>query len=341
MFGSSLSFNQMAQAKAQGSRKGVTPLGIIFAVLGLGLFTYFVKRAGVGQIADGIKRLGAGFLIILAISAVRQIARSCAWLLCVEDPYRLRFWDAFRARVMGDAIGNLLPFTSFIISEPAKPALIRDRLPLMAGMSAIAIENIFYSLSVAVSISCGMIALLLSFSLPQGMRVGSLIVLGLILIVIALGTLLIRKQVGFISGTAGFYRRHQARFIPILLLEACFHLAGVCEIYVTLSFISQDQAPTFLTAFILESVNRVITMAFKFVPLRMGVDEAGTGKVSKVLLFTEVTGVTLAIVRKARDIFWAAVGIALLLQRGLSLRTVAREAEAALAEEANGSASAS
>src|SRR6266481_2771664 len=207
MFGSSLSFNQMAQAKAQGSRKGVTPLGIIFAVLGLGLFTYFVKRAGVGQIADGIKRLGAGFLIILAISAVRQIARSCAWLLCVEDPYRLRFWDAFRARVMGDAIGTLVPFTSFIISEPAKPALIRDRLPLMAGMSAIAIENIFYSLSVAVSISCGMIALLLSFSLPKGMQVGSLIVLGLILIVIALGTLLIRKQVGFISGTAGFFHR--------------------------------------------------------------------------------------------------------------------------------------
>jgi len=364
-FVSSLRFTQMTQTKAQESRKRLTPLGIIFALLGLSLFAYFVKKAGIGQIADGIQRLGAGFLIILAISAVRQVVRSLAWLLCVEDPYRLRFWDAFRARVMGDAIGTLVPFTSFIISEPAKPALIRDRLPLMAGMSAIAIENIFYSLSVAVSISCGMIALLLSFSLPKGMQVGSLIVLAVILAVVALGTLLIRKQVRFISGTAGFlhrrglsekwvdkgrtmevriygfYRRHQARFIPILLLESCFHLAGVCEIFVTLSFISQDQAPTFLTAFILESVNRVITMAFKFVPLRMGVDEAGTGKVSKVLLFTEVTGVTLAIVRKARDIFWAAVGIALLLQRGLSLRTVAREAEAALAEEANGSASAS
>jgi hypothetical protein len=357
-FVSSLRFTQMSQTKAQESRKRLTPLGIIFAALGLALFAYFVKKAGIGQIADGIRRLGAGFLIILAISAVRQIVRSLAWSLCVEDPYRLRFWDAFRARVMGDAIGTVLPFTSFIISEPAKPALIRDRLPLMAGMSAIAIENIFYSLSVAVNISCGMIALLLSFTLPKGMRVASLIVLALILVVIALGTLLIRRQAGFISGTAGFlhrrglsekwvdkgrimedriygfYRRHQARFIPILLLEACFHLAGVCEIYVTLSFISQDQAPTFLTAFILESVNRVITMAFKFVPLRMGVDEAGTGKISKVLLFTEVTGVTLAIVRKARDIFWAAVGMALLLQRGLSLRTVAREAEAALAEEA-------
>ena len=357
-FVSSLKFTGMSQAPTEKSRKGLTPLGIIFAVLGLVLFTYFVKRAGVGQIAEGIRRLGAGFLLIIGISAVRQIVRSLAWSLCVEEPYRLRFWDAFRARVMGDAIGNVLPFASFVISEPAKPALIRDRLPLMAGLSAIAIENIFYSLSVAVFISSGMIALLLSFSLPKGLQVGSFIVLGIILIVVALGTLLIRKELRFISGTAGFlhrrglnvkwiekgrtmedriygfYRRHRARFIPILLLESCFHFAGVCEIYVVLSFISPQQPPTLLTAFILESVNRVITMAFKFIPMRMGVDEAGTGRVSKALLFTEVTGVTLAIVRKARDVFWAAVGVALLFQRGLSLRAVARDAEAALAEQA-------
>ncbi len=350
----------MSQRKAQGSKKRFTPLGIVFVVLGLALFAYFVKKAGVGQIADGIRRLGAGFLLIIAISSVRQIVRSLAWSLCVEGPCRLRFWDAFRARVMGDAIGNVLPFASFVVSEPAKPALIRDRVPLMAGLSALAIENIFYGLSVAVFISSGMVALLLSFSLTKGLRLASFITVIVILIVITLGILLIRKQLRFISGAArffhrrglneklvekgrtledriyGFYQRNGARFLPILLLEVCFHLAGICEIYVTLSFISPQQPPTFLTAFILESVNRVITVAFKFIPLRMGVDEAGTGKVSKVLLFAEATGVTLAIVRKARDVFWAAVGMALLVQRGLSLRTVAREAEEALAEHTKG-----
>jgi hypothetical protein len=48
--------------------------------------------------------------------------------------------------------------------------------------------------------------------------------------------------------------------------------------------------------------------------------------------------VTLAIVRKARDVFWSAVGMGLLLQRGLSLRAVARDAEAALAEQARATA---
>ena len=347
----------MSQTKTQGSKKGFTPLGIVFVVLGLALFAYFVKKAGVGQIAGGIRRLGAGFLLIIAISSVRHIVRSLAWSLCMEAPYRLRFRDAFRARLMGDAIGNVLPFASFVVSEPAKPALIRDRVPLVAGFSALAIENIFYGLSVAVSISSGMVALLLSFSLPRGLRLASIIALVVIMIAILLGALLIRKQLRFISGAAsflhrrglsekwvekgrtledriyGFYRGNATRFLPILLLEGCFHFAGVCEIYVTLSFISPAQPPTLLTAFILESVNRVITVAFKFIPLRMGVDEAGTGKVSKVLLFAEATGVTLAIVRKARDVFWAGIGMALLMQRGLSLRTASREAEEALAEQ--------
>jgi len=340
------------------TKKGLTPLGVIGFIAGLALFAYFVEKAGVGQILEGIRRLGAGFVLVIAVSALRQIARSIAWTLCMEPPYRLRFRDAFRARVMGDAIGNVLPFAGFLVSEPAKPALIRDRVPLMAGFSALAIENLFYALSVALFIFSGMVALLLSFTLPKGLRLVSFITLAVIAVVIALGAVLIAKRLRFISGSAkflhrrglneewvekagsledriyGFYQRNSARFLPIILLEFCFHLAGVTEIYVTLSFISPDQPPTFLTAFILESVNRVITVAFKFIPLRMGVDEAGTGRVSKVLQFTMTTGVTLAIVRKARDVFWAATGMILLLQRGLSLRTVARDAEAALAEEA-------
>lgn len=347
----------MTEKSSATNSKRFTPLGIILALAGVLLFIYFVRKAGLTQIIDGIRRLGAGFILIVAISAVRHVVRSIAWTLCIEPPYRLRFLDALRARLMGDAIGNILPFASFVISEPAKPALIRDRVPLMVGFSAILIENIFYSLSVVVFVFSGMLALLLNFSLPKGLRLASFITLTAIAVIIVLGAVLIRKQLRFISGATGFlhrrglnekwvnkagtledrvygfYRRNGSRFLPILFLESCFHLAGVAEVYVTLSFISPQQPPTLFTAFILESVNRVITMAFKFIPLRLGVDEAGTGKVSKILQFTEAVGVTLAIVRKARDLFWAAVGVALLFHRGFSLRTVARDAEEALAEQ--------
>ena len=107
----------------------------------------------------------------------------------------------------------------------------------------------------------------------------------------------------------------------------CFHLAGVLEMYTTLWFISDVVAPTLLTAFILESVNRVINIVFKFIPFRMGVDEAGTGMLAKAVGFTPAIGAALAIVRKARDLFWTAIGVALMIRRGLTLRNLEKISE--------------
>src|ERR1041385_2596207 len=110
------------------SKKGLTPFGVIGFIFGLALFAYFVKKAGVGQILEGISRLGAGFVLVIAVSALRQIARSLAWTLCMGAPCRLRSRDALRGRVMGEAIGKILPSAGFLFPEPAKPALIRDRV---------------------------------------------------------------------------------------------------------------------------------------------------------------------------------------------------------------------
>ena len=345
---------QMSKKVNSNSRtKRFAPVGIIFALLGLLLFAYTVRKAGVSQIVAGIQRLGAGFVLILIFSGVRHVVRSIAWTKCFEPPYGLRFRDALEARLMGDAVGNLIPLASMAVSEPSKAAFVRHRVPLMAGLSALAIENIFYSLSVVLFIFSGMLALLLTFQLPKPLRYAAISSLIVILIIAPLGYMIIRRQLRFLSGAFkwlgnrtggrgwievanaraqtleeriyGFYERNSTRFLPILGLEVCFHLAGVAEIYATLSFISETVAPTLLTAFILESVNRVINVAFKFVPFRTGVDEYGSGALAKVLGFGRATGVTLAIVRKARDIFWTTIGVLLIVRRGLSLRAAAHQ----------------
>jgi hypothetical protein len=256
---------------------------------------------------------------------------------------------------MGDALGNIIPLVSIAVAEPSKAAFVRDRVPLLAGLSAIALENIFYSLSVVIFVFSGTTALLLSFQLPKPLRYASIGALIATTVVACLGYFVIHKQWKFLSGALrflntrglkrnwvekaipraqtledrvyGFYARNRGRLLPIFALEVCFHLAGVAEIYTTLFFISDVVAPTLLTAFILESVNRIINMMFKFVPLRTGVDEAGTGMLSKVLGFTTAIGVTLAIVRKARDIFWAMIGVSLIVRRGLSLKNIAKDPE--------------
>ena len=334
--------NDVLTQNVSGSRR-FAPLGIIFGLLGLLLFAYFVSRAGVGEIVSNIQRLGAGFLLILAISSIRYIVRALAWTRCIEPPHRLPFRDAFAARLMGDALGNIIPFVSAAVSEPSKAIFVKDRVPLLVGLSALAIENIFYTLSVAIFIFAGTATLLLTFSLPKGLRYASIGALVTTLVIIPLVYLVIRWQTRFLSGALGFlsrrgllprligklgpraqsledrvygfYATSQRSFLSIFMLDLCFHLAGVLEIFITLTFIS-PVVPTLTQAFVLESVNRIINVAFKFIPLRAGVDEGGTGQVSKVLGFARDIGVTLAIVRKGRDIFWSGIGLLLIWKKG-------------------------
>ncbi len=334
--------NDVLSEKRSGSRR-FAPLGIIFGLIGLLLFAYFVSRAGVGEIFSRIQRLGAGFLLILAVSSIRYIVRALAWIRCIERPYKLPFRDAFAARLMGDALGNIIPFVSVAVSEPSKAVFVKDRVPLVVGLAGLAIENIFYGLTVALFIFAGTATLLLSFPLPKGLRYASIAALITTVVIILLAYLIIRRQSRFLSGAVrflsdrgiarkvttkliprvetfedrvyGFYAKSQQSFLSILALDFCFHLAGIVEVFITLSFISPIP-PTLAQAFILESVNRIINVAFKFIPLRAGVDEGGTGQVSKVLGFARGIGETLAIVRKGRDIFWAAIGLLLIWKNG-------------------------
>ena len=343
---------QVRPDEARQRRSRFAPLGIIFGLLGVLLFAYFVRRAGLGAILDGIQRLGAGFLLVLAISSIRYIVRSLAWIRCIEHPHRLPFRDAVAARLMGDALGNIIPFASVAVSEPSKAVFVKDRVPLMVALSGLAIENIFYALSVSLFIFAGTATLLLSFTLPKALRYASIGALVTTLIIIPVGYLLLRSQKKFLSGALEFfgrrgvasklvakiapkvgnleervyrfYQHNQGSFLTIFALDMCFHLAGVLEIYTTLWFIS-PVAPTLRQAFILESVNRIINVVFKFIPLRAGVDEGGTGQVSKVLGFARGTGETLAIIRKGRDIVWSGVGILLIWKKGFSLRTLNEE----------------
>src|SRR5690349_24990282 len=100
---------QVESSDTSARRRKFAPLGIIFSLLGLLLFAYFVRRAGLGEIFSNIQRLGAGFLLILAISSIRYVVRALAWTRCVEAPHRLPFPDAFAARLMGDALGTIVP----------------------------------------------------------------------------------------------------------------------------------------------------------------------------------------------------------------------------------------
>jgi hypothetical protein len=75
-----------------------------------------------------------------------------------------------------------------------------------------------------------------------------------------------------------------------------------------------------MTAFILETANRLVTVVFKVVPLRLGVDEAASTYVSQLLGLGPRLGLSMAIIRRLRILFWALAGGILLVREGFAPR---------------------
>lgn len=315
---------------------------LAFGVLGVALLVWAVRAAGASAVLDGARRLGWGLLPILAIGGARHLVRALAWLLSLDRADRPSAAQAFGAYVSGDALGNVTPFGA-LISEPSKIVLMRASLPAGKAIAALAIENIFYAGTVIAVLVAGTAALLWSFAVPAGVRIAAVTTLAAALAAGATATILMVNRTPVASACARLLVRwgvgrawigarldriveiertvldvaatHRKRLLPILTLEVLYHAAGVLEIWFALAMIT-GTPPSLLRAFVLEYVNRTITVAFQFVPMWLGVDEAGTGVAAATLGLGPAAGVTLALVRKARVVTWTFIGLAWLARHG-------------------------
>jgi len=306
------------------SRARIRPIAVVAAIAGVLLFIYTLQASGTQEILRQLRQIGAGFIVVLALSAIRMAVRAKAWSLCVEDTERFTFGQAFKAYVTGDAVGNVLPLGP-LASEGTKALLIRRNIATSAAFSSVVLENIFYSISVAIMIMIGTLAFLLGYR-PTNAALTITLSLGAIAIVSVIAVWwMLRSEPRFLSRflkhsavrdaedrVFRFAATRKERIGQILLLQFAFHVTAVLEIYFLLRLLVGHNERTLLMALILGTVERLIMIAFKFVPLRLGVDHAGSGSIAEVLGIGAPVGVTIATVRTARNLFWAALGLALL-----------------------------
>jgi hypothetical protein len=335
--------------------------GLRFAALAAGvggalLFLWSIHAAGAPTVRDGVNRVGWWFLAICLLGGLRYLLRAVAWRMCMDDPRRLPLSAAFGAAVMGDALGNVTPF-GVLVSEPSKVVFVQRRVGAGPAISAVTVENLLYIASVVIVFVCGTAAMLLSFDVGIGLRRTAYVTLG-VAVGFALSIVVVLMRRVRIAGAVvaalerwprlrraagqrhadvaaiedqvfGFASRHPGRLPSLLALEAAYHVAGVMEIWLTVTLITG--APiAFITAFVLEFVNRTITIAFQFVPMWLGVDEAGTGAVAPALHLGGATGVGLALVRKARVVVWTGLGLGLFFMTRSWLRMSTPERERAV-----------
>lgn len=335
-------------------KKNLTGLKIgaaVFTALGIGLFSYFIYTIGAGVIIEGVSKIGfGGYLFIQALYFLRITARAAAWKLSVYEPYSLDLRDTVPAVIIGESLSSLIPL-GILISGTSKAVAVKKRVPLVVGFSSVATENLFYSLITGLFICFGAFAFLRNFDLPTGWiwTIDTLVTIIFLLIAVAV-VMVLRQwhwasatcewfyQKGFARGILengrfqvrlfenfiyGFYRQYPQRFLPIILIQIAYHLLGILEVWFILSRISSVSID-FYSSFLLESISRVITVVFKLIPFLVGVDEAGAQFVTETLALGAGIGVTLAIIRKGRILFWTAIGLVLIVKRELSFAEITK-----------------
>jgi hypothetical protein len=273
-----------------------------------------------------------------------MFVRAIAWKLSVNAPYKLSLSDTIQAVIIGEAVSSVIPL-GILASGTSKAVAVSNRIPLILGLSSVATENLFYSLITSLFIISGAATFLYYNNLDEWNWIVYILIF-VILVLLILGILMVVRQwhfaseicnwiyeKGFFRGILekgrlkvrlfentiyGFYRQHPNRFLPIIICQFLYHLCGITEILFVLSKIS-DVVPTFYSAFMLESVSRVITIVFKLIPFTIGVDEASSQFISENLMLGAAVGITISILRKGRILFWAIIGAILILKREFSL----------------------
>lgn len=329
------------QREKSGVRKTIVWLQILAFVLGVGLLVAVIRRVGVQPIFDALGRIGFGFFYILLISGLRHLFRSLAMSAAVPPEHRRFSWhQALSARLGGEAI-SFLTFTGPVLGEATKVALLRKRVPLTSSVSALVIDNLLYNLSVALFIMSGACVMLIAYPLPSVvwyvlvaiaasaslclLAVGyaaSKRMMPLTSLVSGLSRLRLnrrtlagrRKQIRLLeSNVYNFYRERPTSFAAMLGYNLFAHATSVLEVYLTLRLLGFH--PQIHSAYVIESLTKVINFAFGFVPATIGVYEGGTELILRTLGFVKAAGVTLAIVRKAGSIFWTGIGLVILVHR--------------------------
>lgn len=337
---------QTVEAPAEDPKSNKTTLWIAVHaftfLLGLGLLFYVVYRLGYQNIFESVSGVGWGFLLVAGLNITRHFSRAASMYLAVAPEHRtFKYRSAVAARFGGEAV-TFFTFTGPFLGDATKAVLLRRNLPLTHGASAIIIDNILYYVTVILIVLVGILILLVNFG-SSGSAMSNVllaIVIGAVLMFVGI-TLAILYRVTplthaidfferrglapkFLSkkrqnildvenNVFQFYHRRRADFFKVFSISLCVHAVSVAEVFITLRLLGYDAFVS--TAFIIESLTKVINAVFSFIPGTIGVYEGGNGLILRTLGYTTAVGVALALVRRGAILLSTVIGLVILLWR--------------------------
>ena len=315
--------------------------GVAFAV-GFTILAIVIYRIGYRDLLASVSNVGWGILVIIGLNLARHLLRAATLYLAVAPELRtFKYRSAVAARFGGEAM-TIFSFVGPFLGDATKAMLLKKNLTLTEGASAIIIDNILYYVTVILMVLSGIALLVWTYGSSSSAETQVLTAIVSIAIVLFASISLAimfrvtpvthffdflnkrRMAPGFIvrrrstilnveNNVFQFYHNRPRDFFTILAISLTVHAISVTEVFFALKFLGYDAPVT--SAFIIESLTKVINAAFSFIPGTIGVYEGGNGLILSTLGYTTTVGVALALVRRGAILFATSIGLTVLIYR--------------------------
>ncbi|MGA8261665.1 MAG: flippase-like domain-containing protein [Arenicellales bacterium] len=304
---------------------GLALLGWLLSQTDLAAAARLVTHIGWGGAAAVIVVFAAGFAVEVGAFALIFVRRtlSAAW-----------FRDLWLVNMLGEALNVVMPFGA-LGGEPFKAVLLKRhyRVPFVESASALVLMQTLLSLMEALFALIGVILAVRAHLLPTGIETAMTSAAVVFSLLLALALLAIHMRwlasllrwletsrwggrlTRVIAGLNDlehrmftFVRRHPARFGASLFLFFLNWLAGAVEVWLILHLLGSPLP--FLQCWVIEAAVALTGSATVFIPANLGSFEAVTVFVTAAFTGSPEIGLALALVRRARQLFWSGLGLA-------------------------------
>jgi uncharacterized membrane protein YuzA (DUF378 family) len=268
------------------------------------------------------------------LGGLSQLIKTCAWRQAFTcDITKLSWSRSFAGQLISDGMGQF-GVAGKVIGEGTRISLLRRVVPLPSALSAGAIDGGLHSFTaVLVSVS-GITATLVLAPLSAAWRAYALLLVAVLIAVVILAGVALTKRWRLVGNAIrvigrlprigkwvmgkqpivdsaednllSFHDEAPRAFWATLILNLFWHLLAVLEVYVILRCMGARIAPG--GALVVEGLTKVINLVGALNPGNFGTYEGGNILIAKIFGVTSTAGLTLALCRRVRIVFWSGVG---------------------------------
>lgn len=313
-------------------------LKLALLVLGALTFSALIWNIGITRIYEAVMKLGpTALLVVLLPSLVMYLLEAYGWRVTLGSwAGKLPFWRLWAIRTAGEVVNMTTP-TAYVGGEPLKALwLKRHGVPMVEGMASVVTAKTTMTIAQILFILAGMA--LAFWLLGAKGSAGQMIMAGLAsvgLLVFGVGAFVLVQRHGMFAGMlgllrkvglrvayleareeklqeldrtiAGFYTHDRSGFLLSTVMFLLGWLAEALEVYVMIACLGQPA--TVVSAIAIGALSVFIKGGTFFIPGSLGAQDAGNLLLVTAFGYSEVTGITFALLRRFRELVWIGLGL--------------------------------